>query len=255
MQVKNFPRNLIGKFEIIVDVLERIKIAYKYPELIRLAAKLKKLQKEGVLITKSTVNIEGKVVEKYQLVFKDSVIAEGTTTKEIREAIEPFFGSGGKVLVEVLEEWRGLIKVITKKFNGVNYQILVYESQIHWKVLNNAKFSKFKNRVGVMFGNLEFDFNTFGVKGLGQQWVDEAFEHLQGKFSRIKTEWRKNPNYPDGESLGLKEYKEGLIKFDGDMVKSVKNTRFYETMSERGFKTIDDIWPVNEDNIIVVLKN
>ncbi|NOQ75554.1 MAG: hypothetical protein GQ574_26325 [Crocinitomix sp.] len=93
-----------------------------------------------------------------------------------------------------------------------------------------------------------------GIKGLGQRWVDEAFEILQGKFSGIKTDWRKNPDYPDGESLGLKEFKKGLIEFHGDKTKAVKSTRFYDTMSSKGFKTVHDIWRLDKNNVIVVLK-
>ena len=54
-----------------------------------------------------------------------------------------------------------------------------------------------------MFDPLEFDFNTFGVKGLGQNWTNEAFEILERKFNRVKTDWRKGNLYPEGEALGL----------------------------------------------------
>lgn len=103
MSAKNFPSIVIGKFEIVVDVLERVKLSFKYPQLARLAAKLQKLQTEGVLIVKSTVKVDGRIVEKYQLIYKDALIAEGATTKELREAINPFFGKGSKVLIEVLD--------------------------------------------------------------------------------------------------------------------------------------------------------
>lgn len=137
---------------------------------------------------------------------------------------------------------------ISKTYKGLQYEILIYSDNLIFKV-NNEKFL-WNNKARLWGGELEFDFNTFGIKGLGQQWTNDTFEIFNDKIKTIKVEWKSNINYPQGESLGYKQfYKIYDETFDAEQ--AVRETTFYETMSKKGFDKIKAVYP--ENSVIVIL--
>lgn len=127
---------------------------------------------------------------------------------------------------------------------------MIYEDEIVWKVADERFV--WKNSARVWGGELEFDFNTYGVRGLGQKFTDEAFNHFAGRIKTIKVEWKQLPDYPGGESLGYKQYWETYFEI-GDDMQAVRNTAFYKTMSKRGFIQIRSI-RLEDESVIVVLE-
>jgi hypothetical protein len=136
----------------------------------------------------------------------------------------------------------------SKVFNGIKYDVLVYKDRISWKVAD--KRFNWDNHAKLWDGELEFDLNTFGVKGLGQQWTDETFQIFGNKIKTIKVEWKSLPNYPGGESLGYKQFYK-VFNETYDLNKAAKSTRFFETMSKREFDKIKYVDA--QESIIVIL--
>jgi hypothetical protein len=142
----------------------------------------------------------------------------------------------------------GLLNKYSKVFNGIKYDVLVYKDRISWKVAD--KRFNWDNHAKLWDGELEFDLNTFGVKGLGQQWTDETFQIFGNKIKTIKVEWKSLPNYPGGESLGYKQFYK-VFNETYDLNKAAKSTRFFETMSKREFDKIKYVDA--QESIIVIL--
>ncbi|WP_452222437.1 hypothetical protein, partial [Lacinutrix salivirga] len=105
---------------------------------------------------------------------------------------------------EHLDDVLGLIKKETRVFQGTKYEIKIFDKQITWSVLDKNDF--WKNSAKLQEGVLEFDFNTYGIKGLGQHWTDEVFEVFGERIKKVKAVWKLDPKYPNGESLGHKEF-------------------------------------------------
>jgi hypothetical protein len=104
---------------------------------------------------------------------------------------------------------------------------------------------------------LEFDLNTLGAaKGLGQKITSEVFEFFKDNIKSIKTDWRLNPSYPEGSSLGYKEYTKALKEFNGNKELAVKETTFYKTMSRYQFDKVDYVsdYSSTGGNITILLK-
>jgi hypothetical protein len=99
--------------------------------------------------------------------------------------------------------------------------------------------------------NLCSDFNTYGVKGLGQKFTNEAFNHFWGKLKTIKVEGKQLSDYPRGESLGYKQFYE-IFDETYDKFEAVKSTTFYKTMSKKGFTKIKDTYEA-ENSVITIL--
>ena len=145
-------------------------------------------------------------------------------------------------------ERQGLISQTNKEFNNKKYDIFEYSDEIVWKV-DDPKFM-WNNKARLWGGELEFDFNTYGVSGLGKKWVDEAFEIFGNNIKSIKAEWKQLPEYPDGESLGYKEFTKSMDVF-WDVNKAVESTTFFNTMKHKGFSKIKSV--SEGESIIVIL--
>ncbi|PAM95398.1 hypothetical protein B4N84_08990 [Flavobacterium sp. IR1] len=104
----------------------------------------------------------------------------------------------------------------------------------------------------MQLGELEFDFNTAGVKGLGQKWTDETFEIFGDKIKSVKATWKYGNNYPNGESLGHKQFWEEM-NLSYDKEKALKSTTFYKTMSEKGFSKIKLILDDLDETVIILI--
>ena len=126
---------------------------------------------------------------------------------------------------------------------------MIYSDRISWKVLDD-KFI-WDNHTRLWGGELEFDFNTYGIKGLGQQWTNEAFEIFGNRIKTIKVEWKQLPDYPGGESLGYKQFYE-IFEETYNFEDAVKGTQFYETMRKKGYQKIDGYEA--KESVIVILK-
>lgn len=133
----------------------------------------------------------------------------------------------------------------------MKYRILIYEDQIIWKVADERFV--WENSARVWGGELEFDFNTYGVKGLGQKFTDEAFNHFGKKVKTIKVEWKELSDYPGGESLGYKQFYEVFDEI-GDADEAVKSTTFYKTMSKKGFTKVKSAFPEKSVKVILTKK-
>jgi hypothetical protein len=151
-----------------------------------------------------------------------------------------------KITLDAYEKL-GLISKTNKEFNGIKYDIFEYSNEIVWKV-DNPKFT-WNNQARLWGGELEFDFNTYGVSGLGQKWTEEAFELFGNKIKSIKVEWKQLPEYPGGESLGYKQFTESMDNF-WDVNKAVESTTFFKTMKNKDFSKIKS---VSEGESIVVI--
>ena len=132
----------------------------------------------------------------------------------------------------------------------MKYDILEYDNQVLFKVYNPEVV--WYNRADIIDGELSFDFNTGGVKNLGQEWTNDAFKTFGKKVTSVKAKWTVDPAYPKGSSLGYKEYFNALSKTN-DKELAVQATTFYKTMEKRGFKTIDFIRE-KQDEITIILK-
>lgn len=108
------------------------------------------------------------------------------------------------------------------------------------------------NHAKLYGGELVFDFNTFGVKKLAQRWVDETFDILGNRIKKIKVEWTENPFYPNGQSLGYKQFWDSYLE-TGDEILSTTKTTFYETINLKGFSIVDKVF-VESESVIVILK-
>ena len=152
--------------------------------------------------------------------------------------------------IEIAEEI-GLINRISKTYKGLKYEILVYSDRISWKVADK-KFV-WNNSARLYGGELVFDFNTFGTKGLGQQWTDETFTIFNDRIKTIKVEWTENTFYPNGQSLGHKQFWDEFFE-SGDKMKAVKETTFYRTMNNNGFSKIQTILDDYQQTIVILTK-
>ena len=142
----------------------------------------------------------------------------------------------------------GLLNKIVKSHNGINYEILIFQDRIRFNLL--TKNNHWDNSVRLWGGELEFDFNISGVKGLGQKWTDDAFEIFKERVKSVKVEWKQLPDYPEGTSLGYKQFNK-IFEDTYDMYEAPKATRFYETMSKKGFNNIKHV--DSQESIIVIL--
>ncbi|MEM7086418.1 MAG: hypothetical protein AAF489_09560 [Bacteroidota bacterium] len=213
----------------------------------------KKMEAFGILLTTPA---EGSKIR--ALMFNGQKIAEGTD-KELKVVLKEIFPFGGKdiqtirYLEEIVQESIGLINRTFKTFGNVKYVILEYENILLWKV-KNVKVD-WINKAEIKKGVLEFDFNTFGIKGIGQKWTEEAFKIFNKRIEKVRAEWTTNPNYPDGESLGFKQFWSHFSE-SWDEIDALKKTTFYQTMKSNGFDEIDDFFPFkNKDVIEVILKS
>ena len=156
-----------------------------------------------------------------------------------------------RVLIESLTDFEksGLLKSIYHYYKGLKYRILIYEDQIIWKVADERFV--WENSARVWGGEIEFDFNTYGVKALGQKFTDEAFNHFGKKVKTIKVEWKQLSDYPGGESLGYKQFYK-VFDETYDKFEAVKSTTFYKTMSKKGFDKIKDTYE-SENSVITIL--
>ncbi len=193
-------------------------------------AEITRLQKADAIFIKG-IGFDVKV-QGYAVIYKGEEIASGSA-KEVRETLKDAWKASGNKLVEVLDKLP-----VTRMFKDIIYKIVREENYIEWII----KKSNLTNRARLFGGMLEFDFNTLGAtKGLGQKFTSEAFEFFGKKIKKVKTEWRLNPSYLGGSSLGYKEYTNALKKFNGNKELAAKETTFYKTMSQYQFDKIDDI--------------
>ena len=137
-----------------------------------------------------------------------------------------------------LDEILDLVKKEIRVYKGVKYEIKIYKKHIVWSVLEKDDF--WENSAKLQQGVLEFDFHTYGIKGLGQHWTDETFEVFGDRIEKVKATWKLDPKYPNGESLGHIEFwKEMSNSYDKEQ--AIKVTTFYNTMREKGFDKINDV--------------
>lgn len=118
-KLKNFPKFIGGKFQIIRNVI-------KFPELTSLAVKLQKLQQEGVIIVKG--NIQGSVKPVYTLVYKD-VILITSELKEFRKYVRGLLKDSSGDLGRYLDDFSKNIKVkaLFSKIKGKPIDIRLLE--------------------------------------------------------------------------------------------------------------------------------
>ncbi len=190
----------------------------------------------------------------YEVYYKWYLVKTGTEAEVGAFLSRVYYASPAKatefiqhVLIESLTDFEkaGLLKSIYHYYKRLKYRILIYEDEIVWKVADERFI--WKNSARVWGGELEFDFNTYGVKGLGQKFTDEAFNHFGSKIKTVKVEWKQLPDYPGGESLGYKQFYE-VFDETYDKFEAVKSTTFYKTMSKKGFTKIKDTY--EEENSI-----
>ena len=142
-----------------------------------------------------------------------------------------------------------LLNKLFKTYKGLKYEILIYSDRIIFNVLDK-KFI-WNNNARLWGGELEFDLNTFGVKGLGKVWTEDVFQIFGNRIKTVRVVWTENPFYPNGQSLGYKQFYE-VYDQTFDVLESVKNTNFYDIMSKKGFGKIKDAYE-NKNSIIVIL--
>jgi len=190
----------------------------------------------------------------YEVYYKWYLVTTGTEAEVGAFLSRVYYASPAKatefiqrVLIESLTDFEkaGLLKSIYHYYKGLKYRILIYKDEIIWKVADERFV--WENSARVWGGELEFDFNTYGVKGLGQKFTDEAFNHFGNKIKTIKVEWKQLPDYPGGESLGYKQFYE-VFDETYDKFEAVKSTTFYKTMSKKGFTKIKDTY--EEENSV-----
>ncbi|WP_452219678.1 hypothetical protein, partial [Lacinutrix salivirga] len=70
-----------------------------------------------------------------------------------------------------------------------------------------------------------------------QHWTDEVFEVFGERIKKVKAVWKLDPKYPNGESLGHKEFWKEMDN-SWDKFKAAKTTTFYETMSQKEFREV-----------------
>ena len=145
----------------------------------------------------------------------------------------------------------GLLNKIIKSHNGIKYEILIFQDRIRFNLL--TKNNNWDNSARLWGGELEFDFNIIGVKGLGQKWTDDAFDIFNERIKSIKVVWTENPLYPGGRSLGHTQFWDTFLE-NGDKLKSVKETTFYETMSQKQFSNIKTIVDDYNETIVILTK-
>lgn len=229
------------------------------------AAKIAEVSKLGSVASKETAKeVSEEVLQKSAKELSEK-LEQSTAKKEVKEAFE---NAEKEIDSKIYEEQpsetskkkgknnfdeydnAGLLKTVEKSYQGLKYKILIYSDRISWRVFNE-KFL-WDNHVRLWGGELEFDFNTYGIKGLGQQWTEETFEIFGDKIKTVKVEWKQLPEYPDGESLGYKQFNK---KFDEtyDMHEAVKSTTFYKTMSKHEFHKIKDVYVTRDNSIITIL--
>lgn len=128
------------------------------------------------------------------------------------------------------------------KYKGIVYEVTRTVTKIKWKFLDNS--SKILNSASVSPEKfIEFDFNIpeehLG-KGLGQHFLDESFEIFGAEsIDGAEVSWASDPSYPDGSSLGYKEFWKYFDKLK-DEKKALMETTFYKTMKKRGIDLITD---------------
>lgn len=118
----------------------------------------------------------------------------------------------------------------------------MYNDVIDFNIFTNkGTVGGWNNSAEIISGQISFDINTsifddkiYNIKGLGQKWTDDAFEIWNNKITSVKTEWTTNPDYPEGKSLGYKEFFNVYYE-TGDAVKAFEQTTFYKTMAKKGF--------------------
>ncbi|WP_292009210.1 hypothetical protein [Chryseobacterium sp.] len=195
------------------------------------------LFKKGISVRKAGDNL-------YEVYYKEQLVKTGTGAQVGAFLSRVYYSSPVKVeafiqgiFIESLTDFEkaGLLKSIYHYYKGLKYRILIYEGEIIWKVADERFV--WENSARVWGGELEFDFNTYGVKGLGQRFTDEAFNHFGKKIQTIKVEWKVLSDYPEGESLGYKQFNR-VLEESYDKYKATQSTTFYKTMSKRGFSTI-----------------
>ncbi|WP_452219680.1 hypothetical protein, partial [Lacinutrix salivirga] len=86
-----------------------------------------------------------------------------------------------------------------------------------------------------------------------QHWTDEVFEVFGERIKKVKAVWKLDPKYPNGESLGHKEFWKEMDN-SYDEFKAVKSTNFYKTFSERDFKKIKVILDDYGETIVELSK-
>lgn len=213
---------------------------------------IKNLTEKKITVRKAGDNL-------YEVYYKWHIVKTGTEAEVGAFLSRVYYASPTKatefiqgVLIESLTDFEkaGLLKSIYHYYKGLKYRILIYEDQIIWKVADERFV--WENSARVWGGELEFDFNTYGVKGLGQKFTDEAFNHFRKKVKTIKVEWKQLSDYPGGESLGYKQYWETYFEI-GDDIQAVRSTTFYKTMSKRGFTQVRSI-RLEDESVIVVLQ-
>ncbi len=186
-----------------------------------------------------------KGIAKYGKQFKNQVQNQPKLAKQIEELIEES--------KKVLDDYDniGLLNKIIKSHNGIKYEILIFQDRIRFNLL--TKNNNWDNSARLWGGELEFDFNISGVKGLGQKWTDDAFEIFKERIERVKVTWTENPLYPEGRSLGHRQFWDAFME-NGDKLKSVKETTFYETMSQKQFSNIITIIDDYNKTIVILTK-
>jgi|GEM_PF-3078609 len=149
---------------------------------------------------------------------------------------------------------------LVKTFNNFKYEKLILRDEIVFNILTDTGIdTSWPNRCTIYGGELSFDLNTsllkqngYNVKGLGQKWVDDTFEIYNDRITSVKVEWTQNTNYPGGESLGYKEFN-SIYESTYDKIQAVKATTFYETMSDKGFINIKNVF-VDEEITVILTK-
>lgn len=193
----------------------------------------------------------------YEVSYKWHIVKTGTEKEVGAFLSRVYYASPTKAaefiqrsLIELLTDFEkaGLLKSIYHYYKGLKYRILIYQDQIIWKVADERFV--WENSARLWLGELEFDFNTYGVKGMGQKFTDEAFNHFGTKIKTIKVEWKQLPDYPGGESLGYKQFSK-IFEDTYDKYEAVQSTTFYKTMSKKGFSTIKAVYP--EDNTVTAI--
>lgn len=211
---------------------------------------IKNLTQKKITVRKAGNNL-------YEVYYKWHIVKTGTEAEAGAFLSRVYYATPAKatefiqrVLIEPLTDFEkaGLLKSIYHYYKGLKYRILIYKDQIIWKVADERFI--WENSARVWGGELEFDFNTYGVKGLGQKFTDEAFNHFGGKIKTIKVEWKQLSDYPGGESLGYKQFYD-IYDETGDAKEAVKSTTFYKTMSKKGFTEVKSAFP--EESVKVIL--
>jgi len=151
-KLKNFPKFIGGKFQIIQNVI-------KFPELTSLAVKLQKLQQEGVIIVKG--NIQGSAKPVYTLVYKDVIL-----------------------ITEELKGFRKYVRGVAKESGG---DLGRYLDDFSKNIKVKALFSKIKGKpVDIrLLGKLQKEFKELGGDMLFNK---ESFAYCAAREKTLNTE-------------------------------------------------------------------